>query len=129
MHEVGHQIGERLDGASVRISGSVEQGWRLEKFRDGDASNYETFSPTTPLAVVKMLIVMSLLHGLSIASVDVGDAFLQVPQTPLVLIEVPLWALHSGEVGKWQKILGVETMFARATCGSFGMEQVLHRDL
>jgi len=73
------------------------------EIRDGDASNYETFSPTTPLAVVKMLIVMSLLHGLSIASVDVGDAFLQVPQTPLVLIEVPLWALHSGEVGNGKR--------------------------
>jgi len=32
------------------------------EFRDGDASSSDTFSPTTPLAVVKMLIVLSLLH-------------------------------------------------------------------
>ena len=84
-----------------------ENQWRrrarlvAREFRDGDASSYETFSPATPLAVVKMLIVMSLLHGLAIASVDVGDAFLQVPQSSLVLIEVPLWALRaSGGEGR-----------------------------
>ena len=33
------------------------------------------------------------------ASIDVGDAFLQVPQTSTVLIEIPLWAMHAGEFG------------------------------
>ena len=69
------------------------------EFRDGDASSSETFSPTTPLAVVKMLIVLSLLHNLAVASIDVGDAFLQVPQTSTVLIEIPLWAMRAGEFG------------------------------
>lgn len=92
----------KLDTRLVRDWRFRENQWRrrarlvAREFRDGDASNYETFSPTTPLAIVKMLIVMSLLHGLAIASIDVGDAFLQVPQTSLVLIEVPLWALRAG---------------------------------
>jgi hypothetical protein len=99
----------KLDTRLARDWRFRENQWKrrarlaAREIRDGDASNYETFSPTTPLAVVKMLIVMSLLHGLSIASVDVGDVFLQVPQTPLVLIEVPLWALHSGEVGNGKR--------------------------
>ena len=45
------------------------------EFRDGgasNASNADSFSLTTPLASVKMLIVLSLLHDL--ASLDVGDA-------------------------------------------------------
>lgn len=65
------------------------------EFRDGDCSNAETFCPTTPLAVVKMLIVLSLLHVLAIASLDVGDAFLQVPHVTTVLIEIPVWALQA----------------------------------
>ena len=95
----------KLDTRLVRDWRFRENQWKrrarlvAREFRDGDASSYETFSPTTPLAVVKMLIVMSLIHGLSIASVDVGDAFLQVPQTSLVLIEIPLWALQAGQVG------------------------------
>jgi len=54
------------------------------RIRDGDASSAETFSPTTPLAVVKMLVGLSLLHDVAIASLDVGDDFLQVPQTSTV---------------------------------------------
>ena len=73
------------------------------EFRAGDASNAETFSPTTPLSVVKMLIVLSLVHGLAIASIDVGDAFLQVPQSSLVLIEIPLWALGQATHGQQKK--------------------------
>ena len=73
------------------------------EFRAGDASNAETFSPTTPLSVVKMLIVLSLVHGLAIASIDVGDAFLQVPQSSLVLIEIPLWALGQAAHGQQKK--------------------------
>jgi hypothetical protein len=96
----------KLDTRLVRDWHVRENQWcrraRLvgREFRDGDASSYETFSPTTPVAVVKMLIVMSLLHGLATASIDVGDAFLQVPQTSLVLIEVPLWALRAGDCGE-----------------------------
>ena len=44
-----------------------------------------------------MLIVLSLLHGLAIASLDVGDAFLQVPQVTTVLIEIPVWATQAGK--------------------------------
>ena len=68
------------------------------EFRDGDASSSDTFSPATPLAVIKMLIVLSLLH-LAVASADVGDVFLQVPQTSTVLIKIPFWAMHAGEFG------------------------------
>ena len=69
------------------------------EFRDGDCSSAETFSPTTPLVIVKMMIVLSLIHELAIASLDVADAFLQVPQQTTVLIEIPKWAQQSGEHG------------------------------
>lgn len=62
------------------------------EFRDGDCSHIDTFSPTTPLPIVKLLIILSMLYDLAICSLDVGDAFLQVPQRTTVLIEVPLWA-------------------------------------
>ena len=50
------------------------------EFRDGDASTSAPVSPTTPLALVKMLMVLGLLHDLSVASTDVADTFLQVHQ-------------------------------------------------
>jgi hypothetical protein len=60
----------KLDTRLVRDWHVRENQWcrraRLvgREFRDGDASSYETFSPTTPVAVVKMLIVMSLYMAL-----------------------------------------------------------------
>ena len=44
-----------------RFRGKWRRRARLvaREFRDGDCSSAETFSPTTPLAVVKMLIVLS----------------------------------------------------------------------
>ena len=121
----------KLDTRLVRDWRFKEDQWKrrarlvARELRDGDASSYATFSPTTPLAVIKMLVVMSLLHCLSLASIEVGDAFLQVPQTSLVLIEIPALALHAGEDGKGKKILGAETMSARTACCSIRVEQVL----
>ena len=125
----------KLDTRLVRDWHVRENQWcrraRLvaREFRDGDASSYETFSPTTPVAVVKMLIVMSLLHGLATASIDVGDAFLQVPQTSLVLIEVPLWALRAGDCGEGKQFWVLKRWPTRPKSGGFRMEQVLHGDL
>ena len=99
----------KLDTRLVRDWRFKEDQWKrrarlvARELRDGDASSYATFSPTTPLAVIKMLVVMSLLHCLSLASIEVGDAFLQVPQTSLVLIEIPALALHAGEDGKGKR--------------------------
>ena len=86
----------KLDTRLVRDWCFRDSRWRrwarlvAREFRDGDASNAET----VPLAIVKMLIVLSLVHKLAIASLDVGDAFLQVPQLTTVLIEIPKWALQ-----------------------------------
>eukprot|EP00435_Cladocopium_sp_Y103_P036470 s676_g9.t1 len=99
----------KLDTRLVRDWRFRDGRWRrrarlvAREFRDGDASSAETFSPTTPLAVVKLLVVMSLLHNLALASLDVGDAFLQVPQSSIVLIEIPQWALPEGRVGSGKR--------------------------
>ena len=88
----------RLDTRLVRDWRYREGQWRRRArlvargFRDGDCSHIDTFSPTTPLPIVKLLIILSMLYDLAICSLDVGDAFLQVPQRTTVLIEVPLWA-------------------------------------
>ena len=96
------------------------------EFRDGDYSSDETFILTTPLVIVKMLIVLSLIHGLAIASLDVGDAFLQVPQQTTVLIEIPRWGLQSGEHGNGMRFLDPQAMPTRTGSSSIRMEQVLH---
>ena len=88
----------RLDTRLVRDWRYREGQWRrrarlvAREFRDGDCSHIDTFSPTTPLPIVKLPIILSMLYDLAICSLDVGDAFLQVPQRTTVLIEVPLWA-------------------------------------
>ena len=87
----------RLDTRLVRDWRYRDGRWRrrarlvAREFRDGDCSHIDTFSPTTPLPIVKLLIFLSMLYDLAIRSLDVGDAFLQVPQRTTVLIEVPLW--------------------------------------
>jgi hypothetical protein len=89
----------KLDTRLVRDWRFREGKWRrrarlvAREFRAGDCSSTETFSPTTPLVIVKMMIVLGLVHDLAVASLDVGDAFLQVPQSTMVLIEIPTWAV------------------------------------
>lgn len=84
----------KLDTRLVRDWRFRDGKWRrrarlvAREFRDGDCSSTETFSSTTPLVIVKMMIVLSLVHDLAIALLDVGDAFLRVPQSTMVLIEI-----------------------------------------
>ena len=61
------------------------------EFRGASASSEETFSPTNPLSVIKMLLATALIHDLYVAVFDVSDAFLQVDQRELVIVEVPQW--------------------------------------
>lgn len=59
----------KLDTRLVRDWRSREsrcrrRAWLVAReFRDGDCSSAVTFSPTTPWVIVKMLIVLSLIHG------------------------------------------------------------------
>ena len=59
------------------------------EFRGRDASTEETFSPTTPLMLVKVLMVIALVKNLFIAALDVSDVFLQVLQREDVVVSVP----------------------------------------
>eukprot|EP00435_Cladocopium_sp_Y103_P025443 s995_g6.t1 len=61
------------------------------EFRGQSSSTEETFSPTTPLMMVKVLMVIALLRGLLLAALDVSDAFLQVLQREDVVVSVPNW--------------------------------------
>ena len=86
------------------------------EFRSGDASNVSTFSPTSPLSAIKMLIVLSLLHNLMVCVMDISDAFLQVCQREFVLIQVPEWVrgsqrsrrCDSGVLATWTVLTGSE---------------------
>ena len=62
------------------------------EFRSGDASNEETFSPTSSKWIIHMFLVLALVQQLSVLVMDVKDAFLTVPQRDLVIIEIPTWA-------------------------------------
>ena len=62
------------------------------EFRNGDASNEETFSPTSSKWIIHMFLVLALVQQLSVLVMDVKDAFLTVPQRDLVIIEIPTWA-------------------------------------
>eukprot|EP00435_Cladocopium_sp_Y103_P023304 s2901_g5.t1 len=61
------------------------------EFRGQSSSTEETFSPTTPLMMVKVLMVIALLRGLLLSALDVSDAFLQVLQREDVVVSVPNW--------------------------------------
>ena len=61
------------------------------EFRGQSASTEETFSPTTPLMMVKILMVISLVKRLPMSALDVSDAFLQVMQREDVVVSVPNW--------------------------------------
>lgn len=62
------------------------------EFRCGDASNEETFSPTSSKWIIHMFLVLALVQQLNILVMDVKDVFLTVPQRDLVIVEVPTWA-------------------------------------
>ncbi|CAL1141687.1 unnamed protein product [Cladocopium goreaui] len=87
----------RLDTRLVRDWRYREGQWRRRArlvargFRDGDCSHIDTFSPTTPLPIVKLLIILSMLYDLAICSLDVGDAFLQVNVQQLLSGINSLW--------------------------------------
>ena len=75
------------------------------EFRGGEASSDETFAPTTPLVVVKCVIVIALVKQLALCAMDVSDAFLQVRQQEFVVIEVPEWvrqAVGNPNLRYWQ---------------------------
>ena len=61
------------------------------EFRGQSASTEETFSPTTPLVLVKVFMVISLVQKLMMSALDVSDAFLQVWQKENVVVSVPNW--------------------------------------
>ena len=62
------------------------------EFRSGDASNEETFSPTSSKWIIHLFLVLALVQNLSVIVMDVKDASLTVPQRDLVIIEIPTWA-------------------------------------
>ena len=62
------------------------------EFRSGDASNEETFSPTSSKWIIHLFLVLALVQHLSVLVMDAKDAFLTVPQRDLVLIEIRTWA-------------------------------------
>ena len=75
------------------------------EFRGRDASTEETFSPTTPLTMVKVLMVIALVRGLLVAALDISDAFLQVLQREDVVVSVPNWvkvAAGNPDLMHWQ---------------------------
>ena len=61
------------------------------EFRGGAASPMETFSPTSPLSFIKLLLSLSIAMRLMVSVMDISDAFLQVKQREFVVIEVPSW--------------------------------------
>ncbi|CAK8995861.1 Retrovirus-related Pol polyprotein from transposon TNT 1-94 [Includes: Protease [Durusdinium trenchii] len=61
------------------------------EFRGGAASSMETFSPTSPLSFIKLLLSLSITMKLMVSVMDISDAFLQVEQREFVVIEVPSW--------------------------------------
>ena len=82
----------RLDTKLVR-DWSFRQGcWTrrarmvAREFRGQSASTEETFSPTTPLVLVKVFMVISLVQKLMMSALDVSDAFLQVWQKENVVV-------------------------------------------
>ena len=64
------------------------------EFRGAAASSMETFSPTSPLSFIKLLLSMSVTMNLMVSVMDISDAFLQVVQREFVVIEVPSWTVR-----------------------------------
>jgi hypothetical protein len=66
------------------------------EFRGQSASAEETFSSTTPRMMVKVLMVISLVKGLLMSTLDVSDVFFQVMQREDVVVSVPNWVKVAG---------------------------------
>ena len=90
--------------AALKLDTRVVFDWRFREgcwvrrarlvareFRSGAASTADTFSPTSPLVFVKLLLSLAVTMNLLVSVMDVSDAFLQVVQKDLVIIEVPKW--------------------------------------
>lgn len=52
----------------------------------GQASDACTFSPTSAYSVVRLFLACHLLHKWKLASVDVSDAYLTVPQQEILFL-------------------------------------------
>ena len=94
-----------LDGSEMVLDTRLLFNWRFREqqwkrrarlvprdFRSGDASNEQTFSPTSSKWIIHLFLVLALVQHLSVLAMDVKDAFLTVPQKDLVLVEIPNWA-------------------------------------
>ena len=95
---------------ALQLDTKLVRDWRFRKgcwvrrarmvareFRGQNASTDETFSPTTPLMLVKVLMVVALVKNLLISALDVSDAFLQVMQKENVIVAVPNWVRVAAE--------------------------------
>eukprot|EP00435_Cladocopium_sp_Y103_P075973 s7_g71.t1 len=88
-------IGETLETQRCKMEEESQTcGPRIARW---EFQHHRSIQPYKTFAVVKMLIVLSLAHDLAVASLDVGDAFLQVPQLTTVVIEIPRWALQAAD--------------------------------
>ena len=71
-------------------------GWRrrcrlvAREFNVTGESTSETFSPTSTMAAMRMLLVLAMVKRLNMVAYDVKDAFLTVDQVEKVLIQVPV---------------------------------------
>ena len=98
--EYGNKTGEEmvLDTRLVFDWRFRDERWKrrarlvAREFRSGDASNEETFSPTSRKWIIHMFLVLALVQQLNVLLMDVKDAFLTVPRRDLVIIEIPTWA-------------------------------------
>ena len=102
--EYGNKTGEEmvLDTRLVFDWRFRDEQWKrrarlvAREFRSGDASNEETFSPTSSKWIIQMFLVLALVQQLSVLVMDVKDAFLTVPQRDLVIMTtngVDFWKL------------------------------------
>ena len=96
------------------------------EFRGHSVSTEETFSSTTVLMMVKVLMVISLVKGLLMSALDVSDVFFSSHATwRCCCISTQL-----GEGGSWRSqpdVLAVAEMFARATQCCDALERAPHR--
>jgi len=86
-----------LDTTSVYDWRHREGKWKrrcrlvAREFRGNAVSDEETFSPTSTLSAMKVLISLCVTQKLWTVVLDVKDAFLQVPQQEYVVVETPRW--------------------------------------
>ena len=87
-----------LDTTSVYDWRHREGKWKrrcrlvAREFRGNAVSDEETFSPTSTLSAMKVLISLCVTQKLWTVVLDVKDAFLQAPQQEYVVVEAPRWA-------------------------------------